>query len=137
MINHQRRCCCKDSLNKDFIKYKLNNSPSHYRPFKAQTSSVAFPHASAFLSQKKKKKNSNLWHERFGYPSSRVLSQIRKHTSLQFASRVCILVQFCHSCQLAKSHRLPFVNSNSRAIKPFDLVHSDLWSFSNYVCDWC
>ena len=34
---------------------------------------------------------------------------------------------FCNSCQLAKSHRLPFVNSNSRALKPFELVHTDLW----------
>ena len=33
----------------------------------------------------------------------------------------------CSSCQLAKSHRLPFVLSESKAMKPFDLVHSDLW----------
>ena len=33
----------------------------------------------------------------------------------------------CSSCQLAKSHRLPFVLSESKAIKPFDLVYFDLW----------
>ena len=107
--------------------YKLNNSLSHCFPFKAQTSSVAFLHASTFLSQNTK---SNLWHERLWHPSFRVLSQIRKHTSLQISSRFCIPVQFYNSCQLAKSHKLPFVNSNSRAIKPLDLVHSDLWGAS-------
>lgn len=39
-------------------------------------------------------------------------------------------LDFYISCQSAKSHRLPFVNSTSRAIKPFDLVHSDLWDAS-------
>ena len=33
---------------------------------------------------------------------------------------------FCYSCQLAKSHKPPFVLSDSRAIKLFDLVHFDL-----------
>ena len=37
---------------------------------------------------------------------------------------------FCSSCQLAKCHRLPFVFSKSKAMKPFDLVHSDLWGLS-------
>ena len=28
---------------------------------------------------------------------------------------------------MAKSHRLPFVLSKSKAMKPFDLVHFDFW----------
>ena len=36
-------------------------------------------------------------------------------------------MDFCTSCQLAKSHRLPFPQSVSRALHPFELVHSDLW----------
>ena len=35
---------------------------------------------------------------------------------------------FCSSCQLAKRHRLHFVLLESKAMKPFDLVHSDLWA---------
>ena len=33
----------------------------------------------------------------------------------------------CSSCQLAKSHSLLFVLSESKAMKPFDLVHFELW----------
>ena len=34
---------------------------------------------------------------------------------------------FCSACQMAKSHKLLFVPSDSRAMQPFDLVYSDLW----------
>ncbi|RVX23193.1 Retrovirus-related Pol polyprotein from transposon RE1 [Vitis vinifera] len=33
----------------------------------------------------------------------------------------------CEPCQMAKSHRLPFTLSESRASQPFALAHSDLW----------
>lgn len=46
-----------------------------------------------------------------------------KNCNLKFSG----LLPFCTTCQLAKSHKLPFVMSNSRAMKPFDLIHSDLW----------
>lgn len=37
------------------------------------------------------------------------------------------VVPFCESCQFGKAHSLPFSLSNSRANRPFDLIHSDLW----------
>ena len=39
----------------------------------------------------------------------------------------------CESCQLAKSHRLPFQRSTSRAIKPFGLIYVDLWGAAPIV----
>ena len=33
----------------------------------------------------------------------------------------------CEPCQMAKSHRLPFTLSESRASQPFALAHSNLW----------
>jgi len=33
----------------------------------------------------------------------------------------------CDTCQLAKFHSFPFPLSKSIALKPFDLVHVDLW----------
>lgn len=35
--------------------------------------------------------------------------------------------QFCEFCQFGKSHALPFPLSNSRAVKRFNLIHTDLW----------
>ena len=34
----------------------------------------------------------------------------------------------CHACQLGRHVRLPFPRSQSRASRPFDLVHCDLWT---------
>lgn len=34
----------------------------------------------------------------------------------------------CHACQLGRHSRLPFSNSQSRATKPFELIHCDLWT---------
>ena len=39
----------------------------------------------------------------------------------------------CESCQLAKSHHLPFRRSTSRAIKPFGLIYVDLWGATPIV----
>ncbi|PON47985.1 Ribonuclease H-like domain containing protein, partial [Parasponia andersonii] len=38
--------------------------------------------------------------------------------------------QFCSSCQFAKSHKLPFVLSDSQSMKPFELIHTDVWGAS-------
>ena len=66
-----------------------------------------------------------LQHNRLGHPSFDVVSKILslckiplKHDNNNF---------ICESCQLAKSHYFPFVKSTSRAIKPFGLIHADLW----------
>ena len=69
--------------------------------------------------------DTNLWHKRLGHPNFHVvqvvmklrnpsISSIRKHS-------------FFNLCQIAKSHRLSFPSSLSRALKLFDLIHTDLW----------
>lgn len=47
--------------------------------------------------------------------------------------------QFYNACQYDKSHQLPFTLSNSRVVKPFELIHIDLWGPSpiNYVMGNC
>ena len=34
----------------------------------------------------------------------------------------------CHACQLGRHVRLPFHMSSSRASRPFELIHCDLWT---------
>lgn len=36
-------------------------------------------------------------------------------------------LSFCEACQFGKSHALPYTLSTSRAVKPFALVHTNLW----------
>ena len=39
----------------------------------------------------------------------------------------------CMTCKLGKSKVLPFPSEGSRATKPFDIVHSDVWGASPVV----
>jgi histone deacetylase 1/2 len=36
-------------------------------------------------------------------------------------------MQVCNSCQLAKSHQLPYASSIHRALSPLELICSDVW----------
>ncbi|KAL6351271.1 hypothetical protein AAG906_035063 [Vitis piasezkii] len=69
------------------------------------------------------KKNCRLWHSYLGHLVDPIVSRV-----LQLFNEPPIISNLvCETCQTAKSHRLPFVVSNSRAIKSFSLVHIDLW----------
>ena len=81
---------------------------------------LSFNHVQAFITQHN---NIILWHNRLGHPPSNVVTQVMRSYNLKFSKSF----DFCSSCQLAKSHRLPFVLSKSKSIKPFDLVHFNLW----------
>ncbi|KAI5347615.1 hypothetical protein L3X38_000502 [Prunus dulcis] len=64
-----------------------------------------------------------LWHRRLGHQSFGYLKRL--FPSL-FHS--CDESSFkCETCILAKSHRTVFPLSDSKSVKPFDLVHSDVW----------
>ena len=54
-----------------------------------------------------------LWHNRLGHP---ILPSVNKILSVCSLPTICCC-DFCVSCQLAKSHKLPFVQSASYAIK--------------------
>ncbi|KAL6322734.1 hypothetical protein AAG906_015420 [Vitis piasezkii] len=54
----------------------------------------------------------DLWHFRLGHPARKIVNKV---------------LSVCEPCQMAKSHRLPFTLSESRASQPFALVHSNLW----------
>ena len=77
------------------------------------TSSVSCNKASA----------SSLWHTRLGHPASTVVNRVL--TSCNLPTKLSVGV--CDTCQMAKSHRLPFSLSSFRALQPLNLVHSDLW----------
>ncbi|CAL9005654.1 unnamed protein product [Prunus brigantina] len=67
-----------------------------------------------------------LWHHHLGHPSFGYLKRL--FPSL-FHS--CDESSFkCETCILAKSHRTVFPLSDSKAAKPFDLVHSDVWGLA-------
>lgn len=67
-----------------------------------------------------------LWHRCLGHTSSSTLQSL---SSLGFISTTKTdLTTLCHACQLGKHVRLPFYDSTTFVSKPFDLIHSDLWT---------
>ena len=106
------------------VSSSVNTSPSLAVSSSLTSLSVlatqpSFNHAQAFITQHN---NTILWHNRLGHPASNVITQVMRSCNLNFSN----FFDLCSSCQLAKSHGLPFVISKSKAMKPFDSVHSDL-----------
>lgn len=66
-----------------------------------------------------------IWHRKLGHPCNRVLSEVLKNCNIKVPAQDNF--DFCEACQLGKVHKLPFKNSDSRALEPLDLIHSDVW----------
>jgi len=67
-----------------------------------------------------------VWHRRLGHPGHEALFKLSSVSAISCTHHSSD--QLCHACQLGRHIRLPFANSSSRALKNFDLIHSDLWT---------
>ena len=67
-----------------------------------------------------------LWHQRLGHPGHEVLSKLVQSSAISCNKRGSD--SLCHACQLGHHVRLPFHASSSRASRPFELIHCDLWT---------
>ncbi|CAM8998803.1 unnamed protein product [Rhodiola kirilowii] len=66
----------------------------------------------------------DLWHQRLGHPSSRVLSYLPTSVSLNSSvERETV----CDTCFRAKQTRECFSESDNKASAIFDLIHCDVW----------
>lgn len=69
---------------------------------------------------------SSLWHGRLGHPGAHVFNSLRNNKFIccePFNPSV-----ICDSCVLGKQVKLPFLNSQTITLMPFDILHSDLWT---------
>lgn len=70
-----------------------------------------------------------------GHPHKAILYTI---ATLVTSLNISVTNEVCHSCQIAKSHRLSFSCSVSTCTSPFQIIVSDVWepssvlSFSGY-----
>ena len=67
-----------------------------------------------------------LWHNRLGHPGIPVFNSLQRNNFI-----LCNKLPkhyFCHSCPLGKHTKLPFYESSSYTMMPFDIVHSDIWT---------
>lgn len=66
-----------------------------------------------------------IWHNRLGHPSNKVLALLRDH--LQYKGHDLQNIDPCYICPLAKQKRLPFISNHNMSNLPFELVHCDIW----------
>jgi hypothetical protein len=66
---------------------------------------------------------SALWHFRLGHLSNSRIDALQS----QFPFISHDFSDVCDVCYFAKHKRLPFVHSSNKAIKPYDLIHFDIW----------
>ncbi|PKU85121.1 Retrovirus-related Pol polyprotein from transposon TNT 1-94 [Dendrobium catenatum] len=65
------------------------------------------------------------WHARLGHPHFRLLSSMTALIPDLAGSHPSL--DTCVSCNISKSHKLPFSHSSFECNKPFQLIHSDVW----------
>ena len=68
------------------------------------------------------------WHSRLGHAS---ISRVKQLVSKGLLGSVSNKSFDCMACQFSKQTALPFNNSVSHALSPFDLIHSDAWGPSS------
>jgi hypothetical protein len=68
----------------------------------------------------------DLWHARLGHPSANTLHQIMRGFSFFYNKKAA---HSWEACRVGKHVRLPFSNSSTVASFPFELIHSDVWTF--------
>ncbi|GJS42534.1 ribonuclease H-like domain-containing protein [Tanacetum coccineum] len=66
------------------------------------------------------------WHQLLGHLGSEVLRRILSSKLISCSKEKPLIL--CHTCQLGKHVRLPFVSSNTLFKSGLDIVHSDLWT---------
>uniref|UniRef100_A0A803QC77 Integrase catalytic domain-containing protein n=1 Tax=Cannabis sativa TaxID=3483 RepID=A0A803QC77_CANSA len=74
------------------------------------------------------KNHVNIWHTKLDHPSRTVLAKILPHVP---HIGTIHQLEFCHACQLGKSHKQPFPSIDTKATQPLELVHTDLWGPSH------
>ena len=64
-----------------------------------------------------------MWHRRLGHLSFNYLRKIK----LELFVGITNFESKCDICELAKSHRVPYVPSYNKNLLPFMTIHSDIW----------
>ncbi|KAL0445914.1 UNVERIFIED_CONTAM: hypothetical protein Slati_1719300 [Sesamum latifolium] len=72
--------------------------------------------------------NASTWHRRLGHVPIPTIKHIPDLTLSNDS-----LDDVCDVCALAKQSRISFSLSNSKALAPFDLIHTDLWGHTDKI----
>lgn len=76
---------------------------------------------------------SAIWHSRLGHPSSNILKIVLNQCNITPSNKN--FVEFCNSCAVGKSHRIPSHNSSTVYSTPLELIFTDLWGPSHITSE--
>ena len=69
-----------------------------------------------------------LWHQILGHAATDIVTRVMQSCNISCGkNKATVCSTVCSSCKLAKSNKLPTHLSLSRASKPLELVHTDIW----------
>lgn len=92
--------------------------------------SIHFSLCSKCDSCNKKSSVVNMWHHRLGHPTQAILSEMLNTIHVPHFNST---LSFCTACQYGKLHQFHFPSSLPKTIKPFQLVHFDVWGPSSHI----
>lgn len=95
----------------------------------SSNSNSVFPNCSISVASMEPK-SSNLWHARLGHPNFYVMKLVLQQCNIPLFNQNA--VDFCASCCVDKSHRLPSL-SNTVYSAPLELIFGDLWGPSHVI----
>jgi len=90
------------------------------------TSKVVLPKTRLLSAMLGVKISVDVWHSRFGHPSSSIVRDLLNKHHLPFNGSLSNK-EVCEPCQLAKSKQLPFPSSTRVSTAPLQLIHTDVW----------
>lgn len=128
-----RRLCIDNFISLDFdpFGFTVKAFPTGTPLMRCNSTGDLYPITESMLRQLKTPStfaaiSQDLWHHRLGHPGVHVLSSLRNKNYIQCNRNKQSLV--CQSCVFGKHIKLPFYDSISSTISPFDIIHSDLWT---------
>ncbi|RVW71084.1 Retrovirus-related Pol polyprotein from transposon RE1 [Vitis vinifera] len=110
----------KKILLQESLEHGLYRFPARFVPSPAAFVSSNYDRSSSLSLTT----TTTLWHSRLGHPADNILKHILTSCNI---SHQCHKNNVCCACQFAKSHKLPFNVSVSRASHSLALLHVDLW----------
>ena len=118
---HPKFFLVKDRVSRQVIlQGQLKNSLYEFPPLTDDTSIV-------FYSPTTSNTTSSLWHSRFGHLVDDILTKALNSCNIAYHRNKHDVYS---TCQVAKSHKLPFSLSNSKVSHPLALIHTDLWGLA-------
>lgn len=91
-----------------------------FYPFHTTTQIVGTQHAYTTTP----KASQDIWHQRLGHPSFRILNKIASTSCISFTGSSH--KSRCSSCEMGKCSKLPFTSVSCSSSKPLELLHTDV-----------